>query len=67
MSDHILLNLLNELRKRDQTRGLSSILSFFFATNNARARMTDSIYRMTLKGTATLTIIKIYIKYLNKP
>ena len=29
MSVHILLNLLNELRKRDQMRGLPSILSFF--------------------------------------
>ena len=32
MSDHVLLNLLNELGKRDQMRGLSSILSVFAAS-----------------------------------
>ena len=44
MSAHILLNLLNELRKRDKMRGLPSILF-----NNAGARMLDSFYHMTLK------------------
>ena len=29
MSAHNLLNLLNELRKKDKMRGLPSILSFF--------------------------------------
>ena len=29
MSAHVLLNLLNELGKRDKTRGLLSILSLF--------------------------------------
>ena len=29
MSAHVLLNLLNELRKRDKMRGLLSILSLF--------------------------------------
>ena len=29
MSAHVLLNLLNELGKRDKMRGLPSILSFF--------------------------------------
>ena len=29
MSVHVLLNLLNELRKRDQMQGLPSILSLF--------------------------------------
>ena len=29
MSDHVLLNLLNELGKRDKTRGLLTILSLF--------------------------------------
>ena len=33
MSAHVLLNLLNELRKRDKMRGLSSILSLFVATS----------------------------------
>ena len=35
MSAHVLLNLLNELRKKDKMRGLPSILPFyrFFATS----------------------------------
>ena len=32
MSSHVLLNLLNEFRKKDKMRGLSSIY-FFFATS----------------------------------
>ena len=51
MSAHVLLNLLNELGKRDKMRGLPSILSIFRNEfnkfNNTRARMLDSIYRMT--------------------
>ena len=42
MSAHVLLNLLNELRKRDKMRGLPSILSLFRNEfnkfNNTRAR-----------------------------
>ena len=53
MSAHVLLNLLNELRKRDKMRGLPSILSLFRNEfnnfNNTRARMLGSIYHMTLK------------------
>ena len=53
MSVHVLLNLLNELRKRDKMRGLPSMLSFFHNEfnkfNNTRARMLDSIYHMTLR------------------
>ena len=63
MSAHVLLNLLKELRKRDQMQGLPSILSpfrnefnkFNNASSNgghsgyARARMLDSIYHMTLR------------------
>ena len=30
MSAHVLLNLLNELEKKDKMRGLSSIFFFFF-------------------------------------
>ena len=45
--DHVLLNLLNESRKRDKMRGLSSIISLFRNEfnkfNNTRARMLDSI------------------------
>ena len=33
MSAYVLLNVLNELGKSDKTRGLPSILSFFFATS----------------------------------
>ena len=50
MSAHVLLNLLNELRKRDKMRGLPSILPLFRngfnKFNNTRARMLDSFYRM---------------------
>ena len=47
MSALVLLNLYNELRKRDQMRGLQSILSLFRNKlnkfNNIRARKLDSI------------------------
>ena len=50
MSAHVLLNLLNKIGKRDQMRGLPSIL-FLFGNelnifNKTRARMLDSIYHM---------------------
>ena len=51
MSAHILLNLLNELRKKHKMQGLPSILSLFRnkfnKLNNTRARTLDSIYHMT--------------------
>ena len=51
MRAHVLLNLLNELGKRDKMRGLPSILSLFRKEfnkfNKTRARMLDSIYHMT--------------------
>ena len=51
MSVHVLLNLLNELRKRDEMRCLTGNLSFFRSEfnkfNNTGARMLDSIYHMT--------------------
>ena len=51
MSAHVLLNLLNKLKKRDKMRGLPSILSLFRNDcnnfNDTRARTLDSIYRMT--------------------
>ena len=55
MSAHVLLNLLNELGKRDKMRGLPSILSLFRNEinkfNNTRARiMLDSIYHMALRS-----------------
>ena len=53
MSAHVLLNLLNQLRKKDKMRGLPSILSFFHNEfnefNDTRVRMFDSIYHMTLR------------------
>ena len=53
MSAHVLLNLLNELGKRDKMRGLPSILFLFCNKlnkfNNKKARMLDSIYHMTLR------------------
>ena len=60
MSAHVLLNLLNELGKRDKMRGLPNILSLFRNEinkfNNTRARMLDSIYHMTnlISGVKTL-------------
>ena len=57
MSSHVLLNLLNELRKRDKMRGLLSILSLFQNDlnkfNNTITIMKDSIpydYKNTLKS-----------------
>ena len=56
MNDHVILNLLNDLGKRDKMRGLPSILSLFCNEfnkfNNSRARMLDFIYHMahTLKS-----------------
>ena len=47
----VLLNLLNELEKRDKIQSLSSILSLFpnelNKFNDTRAQMLDSIYHMT--------------------
>ena len=55
-SAHILLNLLNELWKRDKMRGLPSILPLFRKEfnkfnkfNNTGALILYSIYHMTLK------------------
>ena len=48
MSAHVLLNLLNELGKRDKMRGLPRLFrNEFNKFNNTRARMLDSIYHMT--------------------
>ena len=53
MSAHVLLILLNKFGKRDQIRGLPSILSLFHNKfnkfNNTRAQMLDYIYHMTLR------------------
>ena len=54
MSAHVLLDLLNELRKSEQMQGLSTILSLFRCEfdkfNDKRARLLDYIYRMTSKS-----------------
>ena len=51
MRGHVVLNLLNELGKRDKMRGLSSIILLvrneFIKFNNTGARMLDSIFHMT--------------------
>ena len=48
MSAHVLLNLLNELRKLDKMRCFRNEFDKF---NNTEARMLDSIYHnMTLKS-----------------
>ena len=51
MSAHVLLNLLNELGKRDKMRGLSSILSLFcnefYKFNKTIARKLDPFYHIT--------------------
>ena len=56
MSARVLLTLLNEGRKRDKMRGLSSILSLFRNEfnkfKNTIARMLDSIYHMTLNSSS---------------
>ena len=53
MSAQVLLNLLNELGKRDKMRGLPRILSLFCnefnKSSNTRARILGSIYHMTLR------------------
>ena len=53
MSAHVLLNLLNELGKRDKMRGSPSILSLFRnelnKLNKTRAGMLDGI-KITLKS-----------------
>ena len=50
MSAHVLLNLLNELRKRENTRLVEHFISFTQRVyNNTGAGMLDFIYHMALK------------------
>ena len=64
MIAHVLLNLLNELVKRDKMRGLSSILSLFRNEFNkfdkTRARMLFSIYHMTFNFEISFLPLKRY-------
>ena len=59
MSAHVLLNLLNELGKRDKMRGLPSIYLFsrneFNKFNDTRAQMLDSIYHQMLDSIYHMT------------
>ena len=41
MSAHVLMNLLNKLRKRDRMQGLPSILFLYFATSLINSIMQD--------------------------
>ena len=54
MSADVLLNLLNELRKKIRCEAMPSILSVFPSEfnkfNKTGARMQDFIYHMTLKS-----------------
>ena len=54
MSAYVLLNLLNELRKKIRCQALPNILlvfpNEFNKLNNTGARTQDSFYRMTLKS-----------------
>ena len=65
MSAYVLLNLLNELRKRNKMRGLPSILSVFrnefYKFNNTRAQMLDTIYHMTLNYFKTPFDVKMHV------
>ena len=69
MSAHVLLNLLNVLRKRDKMLGKPRILSLFPASFNkfniTKARMLDSIYHMTntLKSHFFLKLYNFAIMY----
>ena len=67
MSAHVLLNLLNELRKRDKMRGLPSILSLFRDEfnkfNNIGARILDSIYHMNEISFLALKCYNFVIMY----
>ena len=54
MSNHVLLNLLDMLRKRDKMVGLPGIFLCLFCNkfnifNSTGAHMSDSIYHMALK------------------
>ena len=55
MSVHVLLNLLNELEKRDKMRGLPSILSLF-ATSFINSIKQDTNVRFYLSNDITNTL-----------
>ena len=49
MSCHVLLNLLNELGKRDKMGAFYPFHNKFNTFNKTKARMLDSIYHMILR------------------
>ena len=49
MSAHVLLNLLNQLRKCEACRAFYLFGNKFNKLNNTRAQMLDSVYHMALK------------------
>ena len=63
MSAHVVLNLLNELRKRDKIRGLPSILSLFrnefYKLNNTGAWMLDSILSHDIKINKNIALLAL--------
>ena len=53
MNAHVLLKVLNKVRKRENTRFAEHFIFFgnkFNKINNRGVRMLDSIYHMTLKN-----------------
>ena len=54
MSDHVLLNLFNELGKEIKCEACRAFYLFFTTSfnkfNNTRARMIDSIYHLTSRS-----------------
>ena len=77
MSAHVLLNLLNKLRKSDKVQGSQSIFSLkfcskFYKINKTGAHMLDSIYHMilvNLKNTFLALNVKIlpsFMPYYNE-
>ena len=71
MSAHVLLNLLNELEKRDKMLSLPSILSLFlikfYKFNNTGAGMLDSIYRITLNYFEIVLLLFLHENAKNLP
>ena len=59
-SAHVLLNLFNELRKIDQMRGPTSILSLFRNVFNKFNITGERIYHITLKSNIWRKKIKFY-------
>ena len=61
MSDHVLFNVLNKLRKSEKMQGLPIILLLFHNEfnkfNNRGAQMLDSTYHYDIKNKFKITIL----------